>query len=64
MSSWSFAVVPLQLTTEFTIQSEVTYYNEALSLWEPFLEPVAVQRGKYQPWNFQVQVSWDAVCCL
>ena len=41
----------------FTVHSEVTYYNEALSFWEPILEPVAVQRGKYQPWNFQVQVS-------
>ena len=56
-------VVLRQLTTDFSIHSEVTYYNEALSLWEPFLEPVAVQRGKYQPWSFQVQVSQDAVCC-
>ena len=35
---------------------EVAYYNEALAVWEPLVEPVE-EDGKHRPWHISLEVG-------
>ena len=43
------------------VQCEASYYNENLSVWEPLLEPVEVEKGTQRLWEVNVKVccDWD-----
>ncbi|VDM65259.1 unnamed protein product, partial [Strongylus vulgaris] len=51
-SGWSSA---LQASADLSLQ--MSYYNEALSVWEPVIEPVEVSTDNWSPWNLKMTVK-------
>ncbi|KAK3591108.1 hypothetical protein CHS0354_035920 [Potamilus streckersoni] len=55
-----------QLRIKAELHVDVCYYNERLSTWEPFIEPVMEEEGSYQPWELIIQLfqaeSYPIVC--
>ncbi|KAJ1351608.1 hypothetical protein KIN20_007693 [Parelaphostrongylus tenuis] len=51
-SNWSSA---LHASAHLSLQ--MSYYNEALSVWEPVIEPVEDARGEWIPWNLKMTVK-------
>ncbi|KAL3882618.1 hypothetical protein ACJMK2_028943 [Sinanodonta woodiana] len=55
-----------QLRLKAELHVDVCYYNERLSTWEPFIEPVMEEEGSYQPWELVIQLfqaeSYPIVC--
>ncbi|KAK6731863.1 hypothetical protein RB195_007989 [Necator americanus] len=51
-SGWSSA---LQASADLSLQ--MSYYNEALSVWEPVIEPVEVSTDNWAPWNLKMTVK-------
>ena len=39
---------------------EVAYYNEALSVWEPLIEPVE-DGNRHRPWEISIKVVYSEV---
>ncbi|EPB77679.1 hypothetical protein ANCCEY_03183 [Ancylostoma ceylanicum] len=51
-SGWSSA---LQASADLSLQ--MSYYNEASSVWEPVIEPVEVSTDNWSPWNLKMTVK-------
>ncbi|RCN41930.1 hypothetical protein ANCCAN_12090 [Ancylostoma caninum] len=51
-SGWSSA---LQASADLSLQ--MSYYNEASSVWEPVIEPVEVSTDNWAPWNLKMTVK-------
>lgn len=45
-----------KLNVTGSLTMEVAYFNEALSIWEPLLEPVEKENGQFEPFELQLQV--------
>jgi vacuolar protein sorting-associated protein 13A/C len=45
-----------QLRIHSEIQLEVSYFNEKLAIWEPLIEPVMENEGKYRAWEVIVKM--------
>ncbi|KAL7669177.1 hypothetical protein ACOME3_009843 [Neoechinorhynchus agilis] len=42
-----------RLTVIAQFELECSYYNDALAVWEPFIEPLMIVEDRYRPWKFE-----------
>ncbi len=48
--------LPSQLAVSADLTLEVANYNEKLAVWEPLVEPIQAEDGRYLPWELNLQV--------
>lgn len=46
------------------VQFQVSYYNEAYSVWEPVVEPVQRQPGQWDRWQLNAKVGFNRISWL
>lgn len=47
-----------KLSVDAALQFQVSYYNEAFSVWETVVEPVQRQPGKWDRWQLNAKVCY------
>ncbi|CAD6186300.1 unnamed protein product [Caenorhabditis auriculariae] len=45
------------LKSNAAISIQMSYYNEALSVWEPIIEPVETEEGRFERWDLRMTVK-------
>ena len=50
-----------EMSGDFVVTLGMAYFNDALSVWEPLVEPVEVDstdiESKYEPWKLVVRIQ-------
>jgi vacuolar protein sorting-associated protein 13A/C len=45
------------LTVNAGVTTQLDYYNETFSVWEPIIEPVEAANGVFENWRAKLEVS-------